>query len=118
MWNIQAALSYVRSHAQPHTTHWCARYVTAAIEHGGVTLHHDDAKNMGPYLVLAGFHAVYGNPIAGDLAIIQPYPGGSRAGHMCIYDGQTWWSDFKQLSMYPGPGYRSHHPAYQLYRHN
>lgn len=66
-------------------------------------MHHDNAKNMGKYLVLAGFREVYGNPIKGDVAIIQPYTGGNTAGHMAIFDGHYWWSDFKQEhGVYPG----------------
>lgn len=119
MWDREAAINYVRHNAHPHSTGYCARAVTAAIEHGGVSLHHQDAKNMGPYLILAGFHEVYGQPIKGDVAVIQPYPGGNAAGHMTIFDGQYWWSDFKQThGMYPGLGYRHYHPAYKLYRHN
>lgn len=89
MWNKEAAINFVRHNAHPHATGYCARAVTAAIEHGGVSLHHDNAKNMGKYLVLAGFREVYGNPIKGDVAIIQPYTGGNTAGHMAIFDGIT-----------------------------
>ncbi|MDM2730027.1 Uncharacterised protein [Citrobacter youngae] len=119
MWNKEAAINFVRHNAHPHATGYCARAVTAAIEHGGVSLHHDNAKNMGKYLVLAGFREVYGNPVKGDVAIIQPYTGGNAAGHMAIFDGHYWWSDFKQEhGVYPDPGYRKSQPSYKLYRHN
>lgn len=51
------------------------------------------------------------------IAVINPFSG-SMYGHACIYDGQgTWYSDFTQRSMYPGPGYRKAAPAFKIYRH-
>lgn len=34
MWNKEAAINFVRHNAYPHATGYCARAVTAAIEHG------------------------------------------------------------------------------------
>ncbi|MCP5634863.1 CHAP domain-containing protein, partial [Klebsiella pneumoniae] len=42
----------------------------------------------------------------------------NQYGHVCIYDGAgTWYSDFKQRTLYPGPTYRQLQPAITLYRH-
>lgn len=37
-WNKSEAVSYARIHAQPQTTHYCARAVAAAIRAGGVKI--------------------------------------------------------------------------------
>lgn len=34
MWNKEAAVNFVRNNAHAHATGYCARAVTAAIEHG------------------------------------------------------------------------------------
>lgn len=90
MWSKEVAINFVRHDAHPHATGYCARVVIAAIKHGGVSLHHDDAKNMGKYLVLVDFRGVYGDPVKSDVAVIQPYTGGNMTGYVVIFDGHYW----------------------------
>jgi type VI secretion system secreted protein VgrG len=52
----------------------------------------------------------------GDVAIIQPYDGGRTDGHITMYDGTQWVSDFKQRDMWGGPGYRKNKPPCIVYR--
>lgn len=48
--------------------------------------------------------------------IIQPIPGHPH-GHMAMYDGAYWISDFVQYyGFYPGNAYRTAKPPYQIYR--
>jgi len=118
-WNKQIALQYLRSHAESQSHHRCAEYTRKAIEAGGVKLSRThDAKDYGRSLLSAGFSEVPPGStlIAGDIAIIQPYTGGNPGGHMTMFDGAVWISDFTQRSMYPGPGYRKTHPLYKIYR--
>ncbi|MBV4366919.1 hypothetical protein [Erwinia phyllosphaerae] len=118
-WNKQAAVNYLRLHALKMSHSQCAKYTRQAIEAGGIKLertHH--AKDYGDILLRAGFREVPSAfPVmAGDVAIIQPYNGGNPSGHMTMYDGTKWISDFTQRGMYPGPGYRRMHPAFKIYR--
>jgi len=120
-WNKQISVSYLRSHARPVSHSECAKFTRQAIEAGGIKLertHH--AKDYGAILLRAGFHEIpSGFPVlAGDVAIIQPYAGGNPSGHMTMFDGTQWISDFPQRSMYPGPGYRKMHPSFKIYRMN
>ncbi|WP_231564412.1 hypothetical protein [Enterobacter sp. Bisph1] len=88
-------------------------------EAGGITLISTKfAKDYGDSLLKAGFVALpqTAQPEKGDVAIIQPYAGGNGIGHMTMFDGKTWYSDFKQRDMYPGPGYRRLHPSWIIYR--
>ena len=66
-------------------------------------------KDYGPSLLRAGFREVPPGStlLSGDVAVIQPYPGGNSSGHMTMYDGTQWISDFRQRSMYLGPVSRS-----------
>jgi hypothetical protein len=118
-WNKEGAISYAKSHAQPKSTGYCAHYVTEAIRMGGRLKIPNTrlAKDMGRTLVNAGFRLVYDQPHAGDVAVIQNIVG-HDSGHVCIYDGQQWISDFIQRTLYPGQAYRTMQPHYELFRHD
>lgn len=120
-WNKDAAVDYLVKHALPASTSNCATFTRRAIEAGGIRLIQTKyAKNYGNSLLKAGFIALppSATPEKGDVAIIQPYEGGNGIGHMTMFDGKTWYSDFKQRDMYPGPGYRRLHPSWVIYRKN
>jgi hypothetical protein len=78
------------------------------------------AKDYGAFLSNAGFVSV---PAAdytatkGDIVVLQPHKGGSAHGHIAMYDGAHWVSDFQQRDMWGGPGYRKHQPSYVIYRY-
>jgi hypothetical protein len=119
--NIDKSVQYLDSNAEDSSQGWCATYTREAIEAGGVTLAHPSsglAKDYGPSLEQAGFTEVSDDdyqPQKGDVVVIQP-PEGETAGHMAMYDGTQWVSDFKQRTMYPGQAYRDNEPAYAIYR--
>lgn len=120
-WNKSAAVDYLVKHVEPHSKGHCAKYTRLAIAAGGIQLIQTmSAKDYGSSLLKAGFTALPPStkPEKGDVVVIQPYPGGLQYGHMAMYDGKTWYSDFKQRDMYPGPGYRRTHPPYVIYRKN
>ncbi len=77
------------------------------------------AKDYGPYLRNNGFSPVPAGgyrPRRGDVVVIQNYPGGNPNGHIAMYDGHQWVSDFTQQDIWAGPGYRQHKPAAQVFR--
>ncbi|MFT3770529.1 MAG: NlpC/P60 family protein [Minicystis sp.] len=118
-WNSQAAIHYLDWHASGHSIGRCAQYTREAIEHGGIHLErHASAKDYGRSLLNAGFVEVHETHDyrAGDVVVIQPIPGHPH-GHMAMYDGHQWVSDFKQRTLYPGGSYRSYAPSYTVYRH-
>ena len=131
--NIDAAVKYLDDNAEDGSTGRCAKYVREALDAGGLSInpHPVYAKSYGPYLTLNGFTAVVPKdyaPKKGDVAVIQDYAGGvdpvttkaypasDPAGHIAMYDGTQWVSDFKQIDMWGGPGYRKHRPDFQVYR--
>lgn len=121
-WNKDAAVDYLVKHAGPTSKSKCAVYTRLAIAAGGINiLNTEFAKDYGNSLLKVGFTALpsSSNPEKGDVVVIQPYPGSRlQAGHMAMFDGKTWYSDFKQKDLYPGNGYRRNHPPYVIYRKN
>lgn len=120
-WNKQVAISYLRSHALGRSHSECAKFTRSAIRAGGINVPNTEyAKDYGTELLQAGFREVPPGStlISGDVAVIQPYPGGNGIGHMTMYDGTKWISDFVQhgSSPYPGPVYRRLHPSFKIYR--
>jgi hypothetical protein len=116
----------------------CARFVRIALEDGGglhivrpkarVVVPGDEpnvhARDFGPSLVRAGFVEIIEEfngkmypPLAGDVAVMQPYEGGNQSGHMQMYDGQYWISDYIQRGFWPGVNYAKHKPPYAIYRY-
>ena len=118
----ERAASFAYSHAEAVSTRRCARYVREAIEWGGISLSHThDAKDYGRILERAGFYEIHGAAKAGDVTVIQGFAGHPE-GHMAIFDGSIWISDFRQRpgrqGFYCGPDYRSAQPPYKIYRHD
>lgn len=53
---------------------------------------------------------------SGDIRVWQPYPGGRSEGHIHIFNGKNWVSDFVEPQLGgPNTGYRKH-PNYKIYR--
>lgn len=120
MWDKETAIAHLNSHAHSHSLGRCAEYVRKAIEAGGLQLfHHGSAKDYGASLKAVRFLELTGAqvPVAGDVIVIQPIPRHPH-GHITMFNGQIWVSDFKQFhGFYPGPDYRKLEPSFFLYRY-
>ena len=119
-WDKRTAVNFAKAHAGSQSQGRCAEYTRKAIEAGGIILGRTfHAKDYGSILENAGFSTIgaYETPREGDVVIIQPYSGGNPSGHMAIFDGIDWYSDFRQRDIWAGPGYRSTRPSYKIYRH-
>ncbi|MBK4728102.1 MULTISPECIES: hypothetical protein [Erwiniaceae] len=118
-WNTERAIQHLRIRANSASQNRCAEFTREAIEAGGIILARTrNAKDYGTSLSDAGFRELPpGSRVnAGDIVIIQSYRGGNPAGHMAMFDGSIWISDFRQRTMYPGPGYRHAQPSFKIYR--
>jgi len=120
-WNKDKAVDYLNSHANNNSLGRCAEYTRRAIEAGGVKLtHHTSAKDYGSSLLAVGFESLghkAGGYRKGDVGIVQPIKGHPH-GHMAMYNGVIWISDFRQFhGLYPGPGYRAAKPMFTIYRY-
>ncbi|WP_293372191.1 hypothetical protein [Nevskia sp.] len=121
MWNRKDAVEHLNQHAGRYSQGRCAEYVRKAVEAGGLKLlRRMSAKDYGESLELAGFYRVFAVPTVffeADIAIVAPLVDHPH-GHIAMFNGAIWISDFKQLrGIYPGPAYREHRPAIAIYRY-
>ena len=117
--DVDRAVTHLDAAAGRSSLHKCARYVRQALEAGGLDTsgHPVDAKNYGPFLRSKGFTRVDTDgyqPQKGDVAVL-PANKRSDAGHVTMYDGKKWVSDFVQRDMFAGPSYRAS-GEYAIYR--
>ncbi|WP_226294207.1 glycoside hydrolase family 24 protein [Aquimarina algicola] len=103
---------------------YCAKYVRWALEDGGmktwgpneIEQRPNYACNYGPFLLHKGFVEVSNEDYKkGDIVVIESFSG-HKAGHIQIYNGENWVSDFIQNYFYPGRAYRKAKPNYKTYR--
>jgi hypothetical protein len=89
----------------------CARYVRLALEAGniGTTGYPETAREYGSFLVTHGFRALGSTnpkPQKGDIVVIQRWTGADGVvhedGHIAMFDGKKWVSDFKQKDFWGG----------------
>ncbi|WP_051889498.1 hypothetical protein, partial [Schleiferia thermophila] len=104
----------------------CAKYIRLALEAGGLntTGHPVAAWQYSSFLPKLGFTSVNTiNYVKGDIAVMKGYPGatadpktGIPYGHIQMFNGTQWVSDFKQRDFWPGVGYRTNKPAFEIFR--
>lgn len=119
--DIAAAVARLDGNAQPQSDGLCAHYVRLALAAGGVVISPwpANACDYGPYLIAAGLAQIATapvDPLAGDVVVLQPYPTGNPSGHIAMYDGTQWVSDFRQRDIWAGPGYRAAQPPLAIFR--
>ncbi|EOZ4985383.1 hypothetical protein I4905_14280 [Proteus mirabilis] len=116
----------------------CAKYVKLALIHGGASIENSairSAKDYGPWLIENGFTPVSGAQVQkeginysilgqqkGDVVIIErlktPKNARSIHGHMAMFDGKYWVSDYiQQRGFYPNQEYRDEGTPFVLYRY-
>jgi hypothetical protein len=119
-WDLDKAIQHLTKNAGGASQGRCAEYTRQAIEAGGVTLvRQTHAKDYGTSLLAAGFQELQAAPVTydrGDVVVIESFDS-NPAGHMAMYDGSQWISDFRQRELYPGPSYRAKQPGYAIYRY-
>lgn len=120
--NLERAAEEIVAIKASGSTGKCARHVRLALEAGGFDMSGAplSAKDYGTYLKLRSFSEVSQTNYEaklGDVVVIQPYKGGGTHGHVALFDGKSWISDFEQRDMWGGPGYRTNKPAHAVYRY-
>jgi len=119
--NIAKAVQHLRANALQNSSGRCARFVRLALAAGGVNIdpHPLNAREYKPFLLRFKFTETPEDdfePQAGDIVVIQPCVGGNSAGHIAMYSGTEWISDFKQRGIWPGQRYRDQKPPRALFR--
>ena len=115
--NKDAIANYADQHAEKGSLGKCAAYCRRAFEAGGVDTsgHPVDAKDWGPTLLKNGAAVVSPDGYAPQKADVAVFAGSDSHpyGHITVYDGKQWVSDFKQRNMSP---YRTAAPPVTIYR--
>ena len=107
--NIAAACNWLHKNAGAGAKHVCAKYVRMALEAGGINtstrptwawkyinwLPTVGFKMIGKISRSSGF-----SPEPGDIAVYQQGNNPSVPGHICMWTGAEWASDFKQKSAF------------------
>ena len=128
--DVDKAVAHANREAERDSLGKCALYVRRALQYGGGLKNLETpisgfVKEYGPYLERVGFHKLSPRPQPdydaqkGDVVVIQNHPDGHEAGHIAIFNGSHWVSDFVQPqkeNLWPGPGYRREKPDYEVYR--
>lgn len=104
---IGRLIDWLDEHAHLHSTHRCAAAVRQAMDAAGIPTEDrpasGDAGDYGPFLLRHGAHAVdpasY-EPRTGDIAVFDK-TGDHPWGHVQVFDGHHWVSDFVQHGFSP-----------------
>jgi hypothetical protein len=114
---VHRLIAWLDAHAHLHSAHRCAASVRQAMEAAGISTADrppsGDAGDYGPFLLRHGAQVISPEsyaPEAGDIAVFdrtEAHP----AGHIQIFDGQHWVSDFVQHAFSPYSHQESTPPA-------
>lgn len=113
------AADLITKNALTRSSGYCAKFVREGLQQAGYDLKTmGDAKNYNNgALTDAGFSKIDSGsaPQKGDV-MVMPAQGGHGAGHMQMYNGQQWVSDFKQNSKNPWNDVATENLQYTMYR--
>ncbi len=121
-YSVEKAVAALNKNANAASTGYCARYVRMAINAGGIATPNqpNSAKDYKGYLEQFGFSQIAADSYQkGDIAIMESFTGAKKDhphGHIQMWNGTQWVSDFKQLDFWPGGDYRTSKPGHVIYR--
>lgn len=115
--HVNNACTYARYKSNVKSSGKCAKFVRLMLEAGGIdtTGHPVSAKDYARFLPKIGFKhiaTVHGKADQSSWTLLSAKPGDIAVmahavhGHICMYTGEMWASDFKQRNMwvYGGDG--------------
>lgn len=112
------AARHARKHARGESIGLCATYVRKALQVAGYKFTPQASAYMyvsNGQMVNMGFTQINGGSQwqVGDVIVMDKLLPKRPHGHIAIWDGRNWVSDFVQQSFTP---YSTHRPPYQLFR--
>jgi len=131
------AVERLKKNYQPESIGQCARYVRWAIETGmgrevngpntlgfpiPAKLYGADLVQKVGYKKLNFTPNIPNNPEElqkGDIMIFQPHSSPEKAGHIQMWDGEKWGSDFKQPAddFWPSRAYKQNNAKFEFFRY-
>jgi signal peptidase I len=123
-YDINKAIDNLNEKAKPGSIGSCAKYVRLAIEAGGLPTEGRPvgATDYDKFLPKLGFNTVDSTnyiPQKGDIVVFKAFQGKNKYhqyGHIQMYNGSQWVSDFKQRDFWAGSDYRIYKPEYVIFR--
>ena len=123
-WNVDKAVETLNNNALSSSSGYCARYVRFALEAGGINTNGrpGSAKDYDTFLLNKGFNKVSSvnyKPITGDIVVMEAFVGLKKVhphGHIQMFNGKKWISDFVQKDFWPGSDYRNSQPISTILR--
>lgn len=109
MYSVKIAVSMAQKCKTTKSSHTCAKAVRQFINAGGLDTpgHPIAAQDYIEYLPKIGFQLIntvqsneHFEAEPGDIAVMRHW----KYGHICMWDGSNWVSDFRQNRMYPYDG--------------
>ena len=117
-WDPELAAEYATQNAESKSVGLCALYVRKAINAGGIALFKSGAAWRYKYVLpLLNFHQVgkQEEREVGDIVVFQPI-GGRKFGHIAMWNGKQWVSDFKQRNLIVHSDYTKEGCEYTIFR--
>ena len=111
------AVDYITNHAETKSKCSCAGYVMRGMWRGGCPIGLLPAYAYSKTLSQMGFEEISTKsytPKKGDISVL-PQNSKHVFGHIAIYNGEQWVSDFKQKNMLCSSAYRAN-GKYQIFR--
>ena len=108
-YNTEAATAYITRNASPRSKGLCAQHVRKALETGGCPTwgHPMTAKSYKSFLLYLDFTCIdkkgY-HPKRGDIVVFSSAKG-HPYGHIAMWNGKQWISDFRQMGLFVTPIY-------------
>ena len=117
-YNNEKVADYATNNVAPKSRTMCAGYVIKAMWHGGCPIGLLPAYAYNKVLPQMGFVEISENgykPLKGDISVV-PSNKTHPFGHIAIYNGKQWVSDFEQGDqILPSVAYRAN-GKYQIFR--
>ena len=111
-WNMQRSISWIQQASATKSSGRCAKFVRMALEQGGISTigRPVAAKDYVAFLPSKGFKNVATLVGRNSQSAFSAQPGDIAVmahgmyGHICMWTGSQWVSDFKQNNMWPYSG--------------
>lgn len=117
-WCPEKAAEYATENAEKKSVGMCALYVRKAINAGGIPLWScGSAWRYNKVLTILNFREVATTEErkVGDIVVFQPI-GGRKHGHIAIWNGRQWVSDFKQRNFIVHSDYTTEGAQWAIFR--
>ena len=120
--NVEKATAHLTEHGRKTSIHCCAWYTMRALQAGGcpaIILPAQWYRFFMPLVQFEELKLVDYHPMAGDVVVfVRPsWKSWSKIsqwwGHVAMYNGEQWISDFKQKNMNP----YKRNVSYRIYRY-